>query len=146
MGQYDLFLIGEEDSLPLQTDGGWDLPALPAASTLRAQQTLAGSMGDPWLMMEDWVVFGREDSTRVDLIFGDTDKVEIHIRLDASAHESELVAICLFVGELNSRLFDPATCTLLQPDRISLATALAASQAAAFSRAPQSYLYDKSGT
>jgi hypothetical protein len=137
--QYDLFFVGEENTLPLLRDAGWDLPQLLAASTLSAQGTLVESMGNPWLMMEDWVVFGSEDGTRIDLLF-DLDKVEIRIRLDASATERELNVICSFAGELNGRLFDPATRKLLQPDLTSLASALATGPASAFSRAPRSYL------
>ncbi|WP_133250739.1 hypothetical protein [Janthinobacterium sp. 78] len=141
--QYDMFLVGEENTLPLPKDDGWELPQLLAASTLNAQRTLVGSMGNPWLMMEDWIVFGSEVGTRVDLLF-DSDKVEILIRLDASATERELNAVCSFVGELNGRLFDPATRTLLQPDRTTLASALATSRAAAFSQSPRSYLSGQS--
>jgi hypothetical protein len=141
--QYDMFLVGEENALPLPKDDGWELPQLLAASTLNAQRTLVGSMGNPWLMMEDWILFGSEVGTRVDLLF-DSDKVEILIRLDASATERELNAVCSFVGELNGRLFDPATRTLLQPDRTTLASALATSRAAAFSQSPRSYLSGQS--
>lgn len=142
--QYDLFLVGEGSALPQPTDDGWALPQLTAASTLHAQRVLVGAMGYPWLMMEDWVVFGSEVGTRVDLLF-DSDKVEIRIRLVASATESELNAICSFVGELNERLFDPATHTLHKPDRISLASALATLRAAAFFKAPRSFLSDQAG-
>ena len=69
--QYDLFVVGEGRALPLSMDGGWDLPELPAASTLSAQRTFVGSMGNPWLMMDDWVVFGSENSTRIDLMFNE---------------------------------------------------------------------------
>lgn len=142
--QYDLFLVGEGDALPLLTDDGWDLPQFPAASTLSAQRTLVGSMGYPWLMMDDWVVFGSENSTRIDLIFNGADEVEIRVRLDASATEAELDAICNFAGELGSRFFDPATGELLQPDRSSVASALAMSRATTFSCAPQSFLSGES--
>jgi hypothetical protein len=125
--QYDLFLIREEDALPLLAEDGWELPQLPVASTLSAQRFLVDAIGHPWLMMEDWVVFGREDRTRVDLLFDGADKVEIRIRLDASATESELNAVCCLAVELNCRLFDPVTRLLLRPDHDVLASALATS-------------------
>lgn len=138
--QYDLFLVNDEDALPLLSEDGWELPQLPATSTTNAQQTLVAAMGHPWLMMEDWLVFGAEDGTRVDLLFDGADNVEIRIRLDASATPSELNAVCSFVRELNCSLFDPATRSLLQPDHNSLASALAASRAAAFAQAPRAFL------
>jgi hypothetical protein len=145
--QYDLFLVGEGHALPLWMDDGWELPQLPAASTLDAQGTLAGSMRYPWLMMDDWIVFGNEESTRIDLMFNEADEVdevEIRIRLSASATEAELDAVCCFAREVHGKLFDPATGALLQPDRSSLASALASSRAAAFSRSPQPFLAGQS--
>ena len=138
--QFDLFLVGDGLALPLLRDDGWDLPRFRAASTLNAQSALVGLMGYPWLMMDDWVVFGNEESTRIDLIFDEADQVEIRIRLSASATEADLDAICGFTHEAHSKLFDPATGALLQPDRLSLASALASSRAAAFSRCPRHFL------
>jgi hypothetical protein len=86
-------------------------------------------------MMDDLVVFGNEESTRIDLMFDETDEVEIRIRLGALGTEADLDAVCGFTRELHGKLFDPATETLLQPDRGSLASALNSSRAAAYSRA-----------
>lgn len=138
--QYDLFLVGEGNSLPLLMDDGWELPQLPAASTLNAQGTLIGSMGYPWLMMDDWVVFGNEEGTRIDLMFNEADEVEIRVRLSKSASEADLDAICGFASKLHGNLFDPTTGATLKPDRSSVASALATSRAAAFSRFPRSFL------
>jgi hypothetical protein len=138
--RYDLFVVGEGKTLLLSMDGGWDLPRFPAASTLSAQRTSVGSMGDPWLMGDDRVVFGRENSTRIDFIFNEADEVEISVRLNASASEADLDTVCTFVCELGSRLFDPATGAVLQPDCSSVATALAKFPAATFARSPQSFL------
>jgi hypothetical protein len=138
--QYDLFLISKEGALPLLAPHGWELPQLPSTSTVRARQTLIATMGHPWLMMENWLVFGTKDSTRVDLLFDGADNVEIRIRLGASATASELNAVCCFVRELNCGLFDPATRSLLQPDHNLLASALAASRAAEFAEGPRAFL------
>ena len=123
--QHDLFFIGDGDARPLLRGDGWDIPTLAAASTLRAQLALIGSMGYPWLMMDDWVVFGSEEGTRVDLIFDELNEVEITVRLDASATETELDAVCAFANKLGGRLFDPTTGAFLQPDVCSVAFALA---------------------
>jgi len=142
--QYDLFVIGEGHTRPLRTDDGWDIPPVSAASTLIAQRAVVGSMGYPWLMMDDWVVFGSEQGTRIDLNFDGPNKVEIRIRLDASATEPELDAVCAFASELGGRLFDPATGAILPPDRCSVASALATSRAAAFAHSPRSFLSGQS--
>jgi hypothetical protein len=142
--QYDLFLVGEGNALPLLMDDGWDLPQLPAASTLNAQATLADSMGHPWLMMNDWVVFGNEESTRIDFMFNEADEVEIRVRLSASASAADLDAVCRFACELHCKLFDPTTGVLLQPDRSSVASAWAMSRAAGFSQSPRAFLSGQS--
>lgn len=138
--QYDLFLVGEGHALPLLMADGWELPQLSAASTLNAQGTLTGQMGYPWLMMDDWVVFGDEEGTRIDLIFNVANEVEIRVRLSASAYAADLDAVCDFAYELHCKLFDPSTGALLQPDRSSVASALAMSHAAAVSRSPRASL------
>ena len=143
--QYDLFLVREGQALPLLMNDGWELPQLPAASTLDAQEALAGSLGCPWLMMDDWVIIGNEESTRIDLMFNETDEVEIRIRLTASATGGDLDAVCSFARELRGKLFDPTTGTLLQPDLSSVASALASSHAVAFSRSPRTFLSGQSG-
>lgn len=138
--QYDLFVIGDGDARPILRGDGWDIPSLSAASTLKAQQALAGSMGIPWLMMDDWVVFGSEQGTRIDLMFDGPNEVEIRIRLDASATEPELHAVCAFASGFGGRLFDPTTSAFLQPDLALVASALAHSRAAAFAHSPRSFL------
>jgi hypothetical protein len=138
--QYDLFLVGEGNALPFLTEDGWQIPCLPAASTLSAQQTLVNSLGQPWLMMTDWIVIGNEKSTRVDLMFDESDSVEIRIRIDASAVDAKLDTVCAFALALRSRFFDPTTQLLLPPDRSSVAAALATSRAATFSRSPRFFL------
>lgn len=138
--QFDLFLVGEGHALPLLRDDGWDLPRLRAASTLNAQSALVGSMDYPWLMMDDWVVFGNEESTRIDLMFEEADQVEIRVRLSASATEADLDAIAASHVRYIASSLIPQRGALLQPDRLSLASALASSRAAAFSRSPRRFL------
>ena len=138
--QYDLLFVGDRGARPLLRTDGCDIPPLAAASTLRAQLALVGSMGYPWLMMDDWVVFGSEEGTRVDLIFDERNEVEIKVRLDASATEPELDAVCAFASKLGGRLFDPTTGTFLKPQVCSVASALANSRAAAFAHSPRSFL------
>jgi hypothetical protein len=138
--QFDLFLVRENDADPILMENGWLLPQLTAVSALKAQDILVEAMGAPWLMLEDWLVFGCENGTRVDLGFEGDDKVDIHIRLSPSATEAELDAVCRFTGAMKGCLFDPVTRTRLHPDRGTVAAALDNSRAAAFSRAPRAFL------
>ena len=138
--QYDLFVMGDGDARPVLTGDGWNIPSLSAGSTLEAQEALVGSMGYPWLMMDDWMVFGCEHGTRIDLIFDGPDQVEIRIRLDASATEPDLHAVCAFASGVGGRLFDPTTGAFLQADLSSMASALGHSRAAAFAQSSRSFL------
>jgi len=138
--QFDLFLVGEGSVPPVFVEECWDIAPLPAASTLHAQEILLGSIGNPWLMLDNWIVFGDEGGTRVDFSFYDADEVEIRVRLSALGTESELDAVCDFTAALRCTLFDPATGATIQPDRKSVASALAGSRAAAFTRSPRAFL------
>jgi hypothetical protein len=61
-------------------------------------------MGYPCLMMDDWVVFGNEESTRIDLMFNEADEADIPIRLGASATKDELDTVCGFTREVHGKL------------------------------------------
>lgn len=138
--QFDLFVFSRHGMLPMLSDDGWELPLLPAQSTLAAQRSLIGSLGRPWLMMADWIVFGHENGTRIDFLFDSADMAEIRVRLDASCTPTDIDAVCAFTRELDSLLFDPLTQSLIAPGPAALRRALDASPAAAFSRDPALYL------
>lgn len=133
--QFDLYVAPRRSALPFLLEDAWILPAMSAESTLAAQRGLVESMGRPWLMMDDWVVFGTENGTRVDFLFDDADEVEVHIRLDAAANEAQLDAVCSLAIALDSQFFDPAARTVIEPDRGSVASALHASSAGEFCKA-----------
>jgi hypothetical protein len=137
--QFDLFIVPREGSQPVFSEDGWQLPQWSAASTLDAQRCLVDAFGCPWLMMEDWVVFGCENETRVDLLFDGADEVEIQLRLAVSASELELGAVCAFAVGLDGLFFNPATRAVLEPNRLSLAAALETSRAAKFSNNPRAF-------
>jgi len=138
--QFDLFIVPREGTLPCLSEDSWTLPLMPADSTLAAQRGLVESIGCPWLMMDDWVVFGLENGTRVDLLFDNADEVEVQVRLDALASEAQIDAVCSFAIALDSQFFDPEARSFIRPDRNSLASALNASRAADFSIQPLAYL------
>jgi hypothetical protein len=138
--QFDLFVVGRNSMLPRLSDDGWELPLLPAQSTLAAQRRLIDYLGRPWLMMADWIVFGHEESTRFDVFFDSADMAEIRIRLDASCTPADIDAVCVFTRELDSHLFDPSTQSLIDPEPRALRRALNASPAAAYLRDPIMYL------
>jgi hypothetical protein len=138
--QFDLFIIPNTAALPVLLADGWQLPQWSAASTLDAQRVLLEAFGGPWLMMEGWLVFGRENGTRIDLLYEGVDRLEMTLRLDSAASGPELDAVSAFAAKLDCLFFDPATGRAIQPDRDSLAAAFAKSRAAAFSKDPQAFI------
>jgi len=138
--QFDLFIIPTTAALPVWSGDGWEIPQWPAASTLDAQQVLLDAFGRPWLMMEDWLVFGRENGTRIDLFYEEVNGLEMSLRLDSAASGPELDAVSAFAVKLDCLFFDPDTRMAFPPDRNSLAAALAKSRAAAFSKDPRAFI------
>lgn len=138
--QFNLFVVDRHSTLPTLSDDGWELPRVPAQSTLGAQRGLIEYLGSPWLMMADWIVFGHENGTRTDFLFDSADMAEIGIRLDASCTPEDIDAVCVVTRELDSLLFDPLTQSLIDPEPAALRRALSALPAAAFSRDPTAYL------
>jgi len=44
-------------------------------------------------MLEDWLMFGDEKATRIDLIFDETGIVDVHARLDVSVDNDKIIHI-----------------------------------------------------
>jgi len=119
--------------MPQLTEDGIDVPAMAAEPTLNAQSELVRILGQPWEMLEDWLVYGAENGTRVDFCFDDHARVEVMVRLDANGVSDTLLdAICRLGIQLNCEFFAMESKTLLQPRRDVIAHALATSRAAQF--------------
>ncbi|MYN30283.1 hypothetical protein [Duganella levis] len=135
--QFDLFLT------PKGSEHGLDIPTLPARSALHAQENLVKCLGQPWLMLEDWIVYGVENGTRVDFHFDDTGGVEVIVRLDASANNSAVVdAICALALDLECRYFDAQEKQFIDALPQAILQALVDSKAAKFVGNPRDFIHD----
>lgn len=82
-------------------------------------------------MLENWIVYGIENGTRVDLLFDDTGTVEVKVRLDASANNNAVLdAICASALHLDCRYFDAQGRQFIEPLRDVILQAVASSRAA----------------
>ena len=139
--QFDLHLMSQGSPKPTASDDGLDFPGIPAKSALQIQETVGDSLGNPWLMMDDWLTFGTEIGTRVDFLFDDTDFVEVLVRLDANLNNDTLLdAICAQALELDCRYFDAQGGQFIEPQRELILHAMASSRAAKFVKNPHNFI------
>lgn len=139
--QFDLHLMSRGEPMPTASGAGLDIPEVPAKSALYVQEIVADALGKPWLMMDDWVVFGIETGTRVDLLFDDADTVEVLLRLDASVNnDAFLDIICAVALKLDCSYFDAQGRQSIEPRRELLLQAMALSRAAKFAKSPREFV------
>jgi len=67
--QFDLYFIPIGACLPDTTGEEWDEPGLALSQVRTVQEALAYYFGPPWVMLNDWLVFGPENGNRVDVSF-----------------------------------------------------------------------------
>lgn len=136
--QFDLFLVPRAGSMPSLSSEGYDVPVLPEPLVMEARTYLSQEMGQPWQMLEDWQVFGDENSNRVDLLLTKNGGAELSVRIDARCNtESFRNTVCELAERLQCLLFASESGLPLEPDRAVLASALHSSRAAKFVQNPQ---------
>ena len=92
-------------------------------------------------MLENWIVYGIENGTRVDFIFDDTGTVEVRVRLDVSANnDTVLDALCVLAPHLNCNYFDAQERQFVEPLRELLLQAMVSSRATKFVRSPRDFI------
>lgn len=91
--QFDLYLI-PVDAPPPDTGGeAWDSPAIPWSHVRDVQEALAYYFGPPWMMLDDWLVFGPENGNRVDVQFDDELTASILVRCDIRDEAPQFLTI-----------------------------------------------------
>ena len=139
--QFDLSLMTEAAAMTSETEDGLDMQGLPLGEAPYIQESLITCFGQPWLMLEDWLVFGDDKGTRVDLIFDDTDIVDVHARLDASADNGKVLDIlCAMAQQLGYRYFDVEGKQFIEPQKEALLQAMNSSRAARFVKDPRNFI------
>lgn len=139
--QFDLYFVPRAGRLPHRDSEGYDVPALPEAAAIEAQAYLDKKLGKPWLMLEDWLVFGDEASNRVDLLQTEDGGAELSARIDArSINDAFCNTVCDLAKRLDCLLFTAESGLPLEPDHTVLVAALNTSRAAAFVRNPNEFL------
>jgi hypothetical protein len=139
--QFDLFLIPHGKPMPQASEDGLDIPGVPSKSALGAQASLLDCLGSPWLMMENWIVFGIENGTRVDFQFDEAGAVDVKVRLDVRANNAAVIdAICTLAAGLDSRFFDAQERQFIEPRQEVIQQAATSSKASKFARNPRHFI------
>ena len=114
----DLYLSPCCGREPALTSRGFDAPTLSAAAAYEAQNVLIGILGQPWLMVENWIVYGHEAGTRADLFFDDQESVEVRLRIVPGEFSDGLIdALCRLARQLNCNFFSVASGLPIEPRR-----------------------------
>lgn len=114
--QFDLYLIPVNMRAPDTSKEGWGMPALSQKQALAVQETLAHYFGPPWLMLEDWLVFGPENGNRVDIEFDDVGS-SVFVRCDVRIEAPQFLVLVAELARSNEcRFFSPATTELIEPE------------------------------
>jgi hypothetical protein len=139
--QFDLYLIPQGEPIPLASEDGLEVPGIPGHSARYIQENLADFLGRPCFVMEDWIVYGAENGTRVDFLFDDTGSVEVMVRLDASALDNAFLdVLCALALQLDCIYFDVEGRQFIEPRRELLLRAIASSGAARFVKNPRGFI------
>ena len=128
--QFDLLFVPTGPVAHILSDDGWAFPLVDEPLVVDAHQHLSEAFGPPWHMCEGVLVFGAEHGCRIDVVIDADGDAEISARVDSrSDAECFLELIVELASRLDCRLFSPEHGRLLEPDRKTLADALATSSA-----------------
>lgn len=123
--QVDFHLIHAASRPPDTTHDGWAPPLLTAAQVTRAQELLIEYLGPPWLMVKDWLVYGPENGSRIDVVFEPLGTASVVFRFDARNDDVQLPSLaCKLAKTLGCHFFSPDISGLIEPDSASLGFAI----------------------
>jgi len=91
--QFDFYFIPIGAHLPDTTGEEWDEPGLALSKVRTVQEALAYYFGPPWVMLDDWLVFGPENGNRVDVHFDDDLSASIFVRCDIRTEAPQFLAL-----------------------------------------------------
>lgn len=104
---------------------GWEAPPLPPSVAYGVQEDLAHYFGPPWLMLDDWIVFGPENGNRVDLLFENDGSAGVYVRCDTRDDGPQFLVLITDLARIHqSNFYSPSTKELIEPDRWQIQAAM----------------------
>ena len=127
--------------MPWRTDDGHDGPPLSGAVAVNAHAWLLKNFGEPWRMVEGWIVFGHEQSNRFDFIFNEDRSVNLSARVDVRSNFGGFVAaVCELASTSQCVLFSAEHWAVIEPSPEQFSAAIRRCRAAGYVNDPGSVL------
>jgi hypothetical protein len=123
--------------MPWRTADGHESPSLSEPLAVEARGWLTRHFGDPWFLMDDWLVFGDENGHRVDFLLNEDGSADLSLRISAREDSRSFCrSVCELALALECVFFSAEFWLRLEPAQEVLAAALARSRASEFVRDP----------
>jgi hypothetical protein len=127
--------------MPWRTEDGHDAPPLSEAAAVNAHAWLLTHFGEPWRMVEGWIVFGQEQGNRFDFLFNEDRSANVSARVDVRSDFGGFVAaVCQLASVSKCLLFSAEHWAAIEPSFAELSAAIGRSRAAKYVNDPRSTL------
>lgn len=114
--QFDLDIVQMGGGDPVHAGDQQEQTQLPLSLVYNIQEELAHFLGVPWMMLEDWLVFGPENGNRIDLLF-EFDAGSVTVRCDVRQEAPQfLTLVCDLTRFHGCRFFSPLRDEHIEPD------------------------------
>lgn len=138
--QFDISFVPRDGPMPWRTEEGHDGPSLPEVVAVKAHAWLCQHLGEPWRMVEGWIVFGQEQGCRFDFLFNEDRSANLSARVDLRGdYGSFIAAVCELAAVTECLLFSAEHWAPVEPTIAELSAAVMASRAASFVSNPRSF-------
>ena len=129
--------------MPWRTSDGHETPSVDAERVVHANAWLSARFGEPWEMLEGWLIYGPADGSRVDLVLNQDGTAEIGARIDARSEAIEFIgSLCELSELLDCSPFSVEFWQPFEAKSSAIGIALERSRAAKFVRDPENVLKD----
>lgn len=114
--QFDLHLIPRDMAMPDVSRPGWEA-GLSQRAAYAVQEDLCHYLGSPWFMLKDWLVFGPENGSRVDVMFDADGSANFSARVYMRNESPQFLVLLTDIARLHGCVvFSPDTSELVKPE------------------------------
>ncbi|MYM23254.1 hypothetical protein GTP46_11415 [Duganella sp. FT135W] len=114
--QFDLLLIPRDMAVPYTGKPNWE-PFLPQRVAYAVQEDLCHYFGPPWFMLKNWLVFGPENGSRIDVLFEADGSANFSARVDMRNESPQFLVLLTDLARLHGCVFfSPDTAELVKPE------------------------------
>jgi hypothetical protein len=144
--QFDISFMPRESATPSRVEDRYDGAPLPETVAMPAHAWLYRNQGEPWPMVDGWLVFGKEDGDRFDFLFNEDRSACLSARIDLRGdHDLFVRSVCELAVIAQCRLFSAELEAAIEPSVAELSAAVKNSSAAKFVKNQRQALDDDEG-